>query len=227
MKFHVPSLSVAKTRYEVDTDGPSCTCPAFEHSGRKRWCKHLTFVTTRPDMYVSSEDDGPPEQTLSEAVPGLYTVGHSNHSIEDFLALIERYHIRAVIDVRSSPYSRFNPHFSRETLRASIRAEGTDYFWAGNELGGRGQIPVKSAAFLGRIKQVVGMSERTRVAMMCSEGDPKDCHRAYKLMAWVHRNTETIGQHIRRDGTLAASDALEKDQGGEWLWPCYGGKGGL
>lgn len=225
-QFVVPSLSLAKTKYDVDPEVPSCTCPAFEHSGRKRWCKHLTFVTTRPDMYASSEDDGPPEQMLSEALPGLFTVGHSNHSIEDFLALLERYHIRAVIDVRSSPYSRLSPHFGRERLRASIRAEGIDYFWAGKELGGRGAIPVESAAFLGHMKQVVEMAGRTRVALMCSEGNPAECHRGMKLTAWLHRNTNRSAMHILRSGELVNSESMEAKMGEEWLWVDYGGKRG-
>jgi hypothetical protein len=219
-------LSTPKTTYEVDTEERHCTCPAYKHSRNKRWCKHLTFVTTRPGYYESEEDCGEPEQTLSEAVPGLYTLGHSNHSIEDFIALLERYQIRAVIDVRSAPYSRFSPHFSREKLRALIRAEGIDYFWAGKELGGRGKIPVTSAAFLGRMKQVEEMVSRSRVALMCSEGDPADCHRGMKLTAWMHRNTEVIAQHIRRDGTTVESGHFETEMGGEWLWVDYGGKRG-
>ena len=225
-RFVVPSLSSPKTEYEVDTEERHCTCPAYKHSRSKRWCKHLTFVTTRPGYYAQAGDEPTAEQTLSEALPGLFTLGHSNHSAEDFIALLERHHIRAVVDVRSAPYSRFNPHFSREKLRALIRAEGIDYFWAGKELGGRGKIPVTSAAFLGRINQIAEMAGRTRVALMCSEGDPADCHRGMKLTAWMHRNTELIAQHILRDGTTVESGHFETEMGGDWLWKDYGGKRG-
>lgn len=225
-RFVVPSLSSPKTTYEVDTEERHCTCPAFKHSRSKRWCKHLTFVTTRPGYYQGVDEPPETEQALSEALPGLFTVGHSNHPIEDFVALLERHHIRAVIDVRSAPYSRFNPHFNREKLRALIRAEGIDYFWAGEELGGRGKIPVTSAAFLGRMQQVAEMASRSRVALMCSEGDPADCHRGMKLTAWVHRNTEMIAQHIMRDGSLTESGLFETTMGSGWLWHDYGGKQG-
>ena len=223
-KFSVPSLSVVSTTYDVDPDAPSCTCPAFKHSRQKRWCKHLTFVTQRPDMYASSDDDGPTEKLLSEEVPGVYTLGHSNHSIEDFLYLLERHHIRAMIDVRSSPYSRFSPHFKRETLRESVREAGIDYFWAGKDLGGLGNVPITSVAFIGRINQVVGMASHTRIALMCSEGKPADCHRFYKLGVWLHRNASLIARHIERDGTLTPHDELEKKMGPDGLWTGFGGK---
>ena len=225
-RFVVPSLSSPKTTYEVDTEERHCTCPAFKHSRNKRWCKHLTFVTTRPGYYASSDDDRPLEKPLSEALPGLFTIGHSNHSIEDFLASLDRRQIRAVIDVRSEPYSSFSPHFIREQLRVSIRVEGIDYFWASKELGGRGKTSVTSAEFIGRMQQVEEMASRTRVALMCSEGDPANCHRGWKLTAWIHRNTDMIAQHILRDGTITESGYFETEMGGDWLWHEYGGKRG-
>ena len=224
MKFRVPSLSVAKTRYEVDTDPPRCTCPAFKHSRSRRWCKHLTFVTQRPDMYASDADDGPPEQTLADAAPGIYTLGHSNHPIEDFLYLLERYHVRVMIDVRSKPYSRFSPHFRREKLRESVREVGIDYFWAGKELGGRGNVPITTVAYTGRIAQVVGMADHTRVALMCSEGAPRECHRFYKLGAWLQRHADIIAHHINRDASIVMHDELEKKLGPDALWTGFGGK---
>ena len=222
-RFVVPSLSEPKTTYDVDTEARHCTCPAFKHSRNKRWCKHLTFVTTRPDMYEHDGDPPSAEKTLSEALPGLFTIGHSNHMLHDFLGLLERYHVRILIDVRSSPYSRFCPHFAREKLRQSVRAEGMDYFWTGKELGGLGKIPVTSAAFLGRMRQVEEMASRERVVLMCSEGKPKDCHRAYKLSAWMHRHTGMVAQHILRDGTALDSLLFETEMGEKWLIKDYGG----
>jgi uncharacterized protein (DUF488 family) len=71
----------------------------------------------------------------------IYTVGHSNHSIERFLSLLQPHGITAVADVRSTPYSRFNPQFRREKLQASLAEAGMQYVFLGEELGARSQDP--------------------------------------------------------------------------------------
>ncbi|MCH8243545.1 MAG: DUF488 domain-containing protein, partial [Planctomycetes bacterium] len=162
-----------------------------------------------------------------DAGPGLFTIGHSNHSIENFLSLLRQHHIRAVIDVRSKPYSRFSPHFCRDALRRYVRAEGIDYYWAGAELGGRDKIPVDSAAFHGRMTQITEMASHLRIALMCSEGKPQDCHRSTKLLAWIHREEQGgYARHILPDGTLLSSEVLEQAQDEDWLWHEYGGSKG-
>jgi hypothetical protein len=223
--YIVPSVSTPETAYEVDTDKPSCNCPAFKHSRGRQWCKHLTMVEARPGRYASI-DNGAAIGATKDASPGLFTIGHSNHSIQNFLSLLRQHHIRAVVDVRSSPYSRYSPHFCRDALRRYVRAEGIDYFWAGKELGGRGKIPVGSAAFYGRMNQIVEMAGRIRIALLCSEGKPEDCHRAMKLTAWVHREADGYARHILRDGSLLSSEVLEQKMGPEWLWVDYGGEKG-
>jgi uncharacterized protein (DUF488 family) len=71
----------------------------------------------------------------------IYSIGHSNHPIQEFLALLQRHEITAVADVRSVPYSRFNPQFRREKLQASLLGIGVHYVFLGEELGARSQDP--------------------------------------------------------------------------------------
>ena len=71
----------------------------------------------------------------------IFTIGHSNHSLEGFLALLAKRRIAAVADVRSAPYSRFNPHFDRKALAAALEACGIGYRYFGRELGGRPDDP--------------------------------------------------------------------------------------
>ncbi|KKM26562.1 hypothetical protein LCGC14_1583570, partial [marine sediment metagenome] len=149
--FIVPSVSTPEAAYKVDTEKPACTCPAFEHSRGRRWCKHLAMAEARPDLYSCIEPGQAVVGPTEDAGPGMFTIGHSNHSIENFLSLLRQHHIRAVVDVRSKPYSRFSPHFCRDALRDHVRGAGIDYYWAGKELGGRDKIPVTSAAFTGRM----------------------------------------------------------------------------
>src|SRR6185312_2217550 len=71
--------------------------------------------------------------------PTIWTVGHSNHDLETFLALLQRHQVAYVVDVRSYPYSRFAPHFNRECLQAAIEGQAVNYLFLGLALGGRPQ----------------------------------------------------------------------------------------
>ena len=71
----------------------------------------------------------------------IFTIGHSNHSLERFLKLLSQHDINAVADVRSAPYSRFCPQFNRDVLTATLRASGIGYSYLGRELGGRSDDP--------------------------------------------------------------------------------------
>ena len=70
----------------------------------------------------------------------IFTIGHSNHSLERFLELLKQHRIEAVCDVRSSPYSRMNPQFNRENLKQSLREVNITYVFLGRELGARSWI---------------------------------------------------------------------------------------
>jgi uncharacterized protein (DUF488 family) len=71
----------------------------------------------------------------------LFTIGHSNHSIDAFIALLQQHGITAVADVRSHPYSRFLPHFNQSALKAALLNAGIQYVFLGKELGARSADP--------------------------------------------------------------------------------------
>ncbi|MEX2426100.1 MAG: DUF488 domain-containing protein, partial [Thermomicrobiaceae bacterium] len=70
-------------------------------------------------------------------LPLIHTIGHSNHRIDTFIELLHRHGISCLVDVRTSPYSRFSPHFRKRDLEAHLRDAGIDYVFLGEELGGR------------------------------------------------------------------------------------------
>jgi uncharacterized protein (DUF488 family) len=120
----------------------------------------------------------------------ILTIGHSRHSLERFLSLLERAQVTAVVDVRSAPVSRFSPHFNRNALAASLAGQRIDYAFLGRALGGRpageemytqGRADYEKMAaspgFRAGLAQLIGSAERHCVAAMCSEADPLDCHR--------------------------------------------------
>src|SRR5215212_4520770 len=69
--------------------------------------------------------------------PRIFTVGHSNQTVEHFLRLLQQHEVDVVVDIRSQPYSRFAPQFNRESLKHDIRNAGIQYMFLGDELGGR------------------------------------------------------------------------------------------
>lgn len=121
----------------------------------------------------------------------VYTIGHSNREWPELLELLREHKITAVCDVRSHPYSRYNPQFDRETVRDSLEAEGIAYIYLGKELGGRpkdkdcyenGEVRyervVLSDNFRRGITRLLKGRETHRLALMCAEKDPLDgCHR--------------------------------------------------
>ena len=123
----------------------------------------------------------------------LYSIGHSNHEAAAFLELLRRHGIAAVADVRSRPYSRFVPHFSKERLQRILEEEGIGYLFLGGELGGkppRGEAPASAPdydcahsqpEFRTGIERLLEAAGQRRIAMMCRERDPLDCHRLHLI----------------------------------------------
>lgn len=128
-------------------------------------------------------------------VPGrtgvpLYTIGHSNRSVEEFVTALHRHGVDAIADVRSQPSSQRFPQFSRNALSVALRDAGIAYVHLGDELGARrnepecyvgGQvqyeIAARTPAFRRGIERIVKGSERYTIALMCAERDPLACHR--------------------------------------------------
>jgi uncharacterized protein (DUF488 family) len=153
--------------------------------------------------------------------PRILTVGHSNHPIERLVELLKQHAIDVLVDVRSQPYSRFATQFNRETLAASVTDAGLQYLFLGEELGGRqlGKIAdhqeriaayeciAAQPAFQQGIERVLAGSQQYRIALLCAEEDPTECHRR----VWITRALRERGaevQHLRGDGHLDADDAL-------------------
>jgi uncharacterized protein (DUF488 family) len=145
----------------------------------------------------------------------IHTVGHSNHPIERFLFLLQRHGITAVADVRSTPYSRFNPQFRREPLQEALAGAGIQYVFLGEELGARSRDPgcydaegrvsyaklARTDLFRKGIERLkTGMSD-FRVSIMCAEREPLECHRTILVARELVREGVDVA-HILADGSL-------------------------
>ncbi|NKC12757.1 MAG: DUF488 family protein [Gammaproteobacteria bacterium] len=149
----------------------------------------------------------------------VYTIGHSTHSLDQLTSLLAHHAITAIGDVRSRPYSRTNPQFNREPFKSALKELGIAYVFLGSELGARSDDPAcygdvkvsyeklaRSALFRSGLQRVRTGAQSYRLALMCAEKEPLDCHRTIL----VARHLEECGlqvQHILADGSLEKHSA--------------------
>lgn len=153
----------------------------------------------------------------------VFTIGHSNHDVAGLLALLNRHQIDVVVDVRSSPHSRYSPHFNRPELAAALNGH-VRYAWMGDSLGGRPPSPEfydeaghvlygplsRTPEFIRGLEQLESNAARYRIALLCAEADPSHCHR-HLLVARSLRNRGWPADrivHILGDGALKSDAEL-------------------
>lgn len=152
----------------------------------------------------------------------LFTVGHSTHTVDHLLDLLKKYKITAVCDVRSMPYSQYNPQFNREPLKEALLVQGISYVFLGKELGARSDNPAcyingkvqynylaEEPAFIEGIRRVKEGMKNFQVALMCAEKDPLTCHRTILICRELKANNIEI-DHILADGALETNSNAEK-----------------
>lgn len=105
--------------------------------------------------------------------PIIATFGHSNRPIGEFINKLKENSVTILVDVRSKPYSRYSPHFSKYALQRALEAENIHYLWRGNNLGGLGV----NTDYDKTINEVVEMAKTAKVCILCSEKDYTACHR--------------------------------------------------
>ncbi|EZP66170.1 hypothetical protein BV96_04593 [Sphingomonas paucimobilis] len=146
----------------------------------------------------------------------VLTVGHSNIGWDEFSYALDQFDIGCVIDVRSSPRSRWQ-HFCKPQLRVRLNRVGIAYIHLGDDLGG---MPVSgptdyatrrgTAAFATGIETVLGIAARCRPALLCSERDVLHCHRFLLISRHLHSLPDVRVSHIRHDGTLESHEEAEE-----------------
>ena len=152
----------------------------------------------------------------------VWTVGHSIHSYERFLTLLRSAGISAIADVRTSPYSRHFQHFNKDTLKDELRMDGIAYSFLGKELGGRPtgsqyycegiadyERMAEAPEFKHGIQRVLEGAKKYRIALMCSEHDPLDCHRCL-LVGRALADRGIAVKHIKSDGAIADHHEIEQ-----------------
>lgn len=152
----------------------------------------------------------------------VFTIGHSLHEIEAFIQLLRRHGIEAVADVRSSPYSKRLPHFSKVEFQRSLKAAGIQYVFLGQELGARRserdcyveglalyERIAKLPAFSEGIERIQAGAERMRLCLMCAEKDPITCHRTILVSRELVQRGLYV-QHILENSSIETQEDAEK-----------------
>lgn len=145
----------------------------------------------------------------------LFTIGYGARTLEEFLAALKKNGIEYLIDVRTAPYSKFKPEFSKDLLQYHVERAGIHYLFMGDTLGGQPKDPAchtdgkvdygkvrAQAAFQSGIERLrKAFEQQRRAALMCSEGKPEQCHRS-KLIGEALAAAGIPVCHIDEDGGM-------------------------
>jgi uncharacterized protein (DUF488 family) len=144
----------------------------------------------------------------------VYTIGHSNHELAKLLSVLQKHGVTAVGDVRSAPYSKRYPQFSREPLEKALREARIAYAFLGKELGARSEDPAcyengtvkydrlaKTELFQSGLDRVERGLEQHTLALMCAEKEPLHCHRTLLVARQVEARGIRV-EHILADGSV-------------------------
>lgn len=167
-----------------------------------------------------------PPQLLQEKPWGkavrnrIFSIGHSTLPLESFIALLKQQHIDTVCDVRSQPYSRACPHFSREMMQHELAKHAIMYVFLGNELGARSSDPslyvngkvsydrlAGSALFQRGLREIQDLALTSCVALMCAEGEPLACHRTILVSRYLQTNGYPVA-HILGTGAVETHEDI-------------------
>lgn len=153
----------------------------------------------------------------------LYSIGHSSQSLEDFLNLLAAHGVNCVIDVRSVPASKYSPQFNQESLKYFLKSHEVQYLHFGDEFGARRtdcldeneqvdfEKAVETLLFKKGVERVMkGLEKGFRIAFMCSEADPLECHRFSLVSRYFYERGIDV-QHILKDASLVSQADLEKE----------------
>lgn len=150
----------------------------------------------------------------------IYTIGYGNRKIENFLKLLEANQIEILVDVRSKPFSRFNPAYRRTVFEQHLQDAGIQYLFMGNELGGKPSDPNlyingilsyetvrNTPLYKAAVKQLISLSKQgSIICTMCSELEQNNCHRKTLLSDdFIREGTAVI--HIDAKGNRTNHEA--------------------
>jgi uncharacterized protein (DUF488 family) len=169
----------------------------------------------------------------------VFTVGHSTHSLDEFILLLKAYSVDMVVDVRTVPRSRHNPQFNKESLPDSLKVAAIKYIHM-PELGGlrrpsansinlawenksfRGYADyMQTKEFAENLLGLMALIQQNCLAIMCAEAVPWRCHRNLLSDALVARHIKV--QHILTETSSTTHEltSFAHVEGNKVTYPLY------
>lgn len=152
----------------------------------------------------------------------IYTIGHSNIPFNEFLELLKSHEIKKLVDVRSSPYSKYATQFNREELKSSLKNAGINYYYLGHLIGGKpegkqfyvdGRVDYElieqDKSYQEGIHKLMEEASSANTVIMCSEENPTKCHRHKLITPSLTKKGWTV-LHIRGNSRTQKIDKTPK-----------------
>ncbi|MGB9937858.1 MAG: DUF488 family protein [Methanobacterium sp.] len=152
----------------------------------------------------------------------IYTIGHSNISQKSFIETLKSFKIEIIVDIRSSPYSKFVTHFNRENIKKLLKDNDMRYIFLGDYIGGKpkdkkyyqdGKVNYdlidKSEHYKEGIERIIELNKNNDLVLMCSEEDPYNCHRHHLITQTLLKNGLEV-THIRKEGKTDKITRVDK-----------------
>jgi hypothetical protein len=177
---------------------------------------------------VPESSNSPGGSPFAKSHP-LYSIGYGDRTLDQLIAVLQSHQIEYVIDVRSAPYSKFKPEFSRQTLELALKNRGLRYVFMGDLLGGQpkdtdcyvhgkvdyDKLQTKPFFHAGIQRLKTAYAQQIRAALMCSEGRPEQCHRS-KLIGEALLALDVPLCHIDEQGQLLTQpEVIKRLTGGQ------------
>ena len=168
-------------------------------------------------------------EKLQDPIP-IYTIGYGSRSIEQFIEVLQQHEIAYLIDVRSTPYSRYKPEFSKEALEAELQRHRIRYVFMGDTLGGHpddeacydenGQVDYEQVKDTKSYRRGIerlqtAFAQQQCVALMCSEGKPEQCHRSKLIGASLNAQDIPVTHIDENDEKQTQEKVIERLTGGQ------------
>ena len=155
----------------------------------------------------------------------IHSIGHGNKTIEQFIKELKKYDIEYLVDVRTTPYSKWNPHFNQKELQYVLQDNNIGYIFLGDKIGGLpsdkscytkdGKIDyqlLKDKDFFkeGLSRLITANTKKIKIATMCSETKPEECHRS-KLIGKELLLINIDMKHIVNENIIKSQSAINNE----------------
>ena len=142
----------------------------------------------------------------------LYTIGYSSYDISHFISILKKQQIKALVDVRSIPYSKFAPDYNTDNIKKILENNSIYYLNFGDGLGARTKIEEcyqnniaqyslisKTPMFKEYTKRIISGLEKFNIVLLCAESDPLKCHRDIMICRYLKKYINNISHILQNE----------------------------